>query len=716
VNSLRLQIHIVLPKPPRTSSIYLKFISLMSRYFLDGCAVLKITFFNNLHFSHKTKAVLTLMLGGKMKNHKIYLLGVVTLLFFTKPLYANVNELYTQSGSDVTWQHILNNNLIPIGKNSGNGVSGSKINVNNALVEVGPYANFPLDRENTRIHTVGNAVIGPNSFSRWSRWYQEDGNTQVFRLFKNEENVRNSRAAAARIEAFSTVKWKKGKWHEWVGTYTFIKPINTNIFQAKNNKNDWSVHLNMTNEGHLLLNHRRGQDKIIARNMVGKPFHIRVRDNGLKYEVYLNGEFQGSGEWARPEGDTNFRWGMYMGKSIPDRDAMIFVTGATVDPKNTPVYTPTPTPTPAPTSTPAPVSTPAGPSENTSSYSCMHSAQSLEEAKSLFSEQCGNFSRKDCDPVEANGQTSWVCASYSFSSSSVSTLSGNTLRIEAEDFSRAKDSDAQNRNGDYRDSPVDVIEFSEGNYKVGHISSGEQLVYDFLVETPGEYELHARISSPYDTGMLSVSMNDHAGSRGNMSIPNTRNWSTFATEKVIDLGSLSAGVNTLTLDIESGRFDIDWIEIRSQQNSTKTATAASATLTTTPTTTPTTEPTITPTTEPKPEQLPTSPPLPEPVPDQLPGPQMDCYQYDGSRMEIDLSQSSCINFPSGLASFGGVLQVWDSDLNTGCNFRGKISASDSGELSVGSNYTASITMQGSSISVSPNNGCNYLKIRYFDFF
>ena len=65
--------------------------------------------------------------------------------------------------------------------------------------------------------------------------------------------------------------------------------------------------------------------------MTGKPFLIRVRDNGHDYEVYLNGKLAGAGAFARPVGETGFRWGMYLGANEVKHDAMIFVSGATVD-------------------------------------------------------------------------------------------------------------------------------------------------------------------------------------------------------------------------------------------------------------------------------------------------------------------------------------------------------------------------------------------------
>lgn len=193
--------------------------------------------------------------------------------------------------------------------------------------------NSPPIPKDIKIHTLGNSSIPREDFKKWSRWYQEDGSTQVFRLFKDEVNMRNTRENAARIEAFGNLHWQRGVWHEWSGTYTIIKPHGAAIFQAKNNINDWSVQINMNSNGDVILNHRRAEDKVIARNMVGKPFQIRVRDNGQEYEVFLDGRKMGEGNYARPEGTTGFRWGMYLGHSKVDHDAMIFVSGATVDGK-----------------------------------------------------------------------------------------------------------------------------------------------------------------------------------------------------------------------------------------------------------------------------------------------------------------------------------------------------------------------------------------------
>lgn len=252
-------------------------------------------------------------------------------------------EFFTQKGEDPSFAEVVASGDLPQGQNSRKGFEGSRVRINHELLEGGPNSERPL-LEEIRIHTLGSSVINRGEFDNWSRWYQEDKNTQIFRLFEGEENVRNSRKLAARIEAFSIFDWKEGDgWQEWAGTYTIIKPHNCCIFQAKNPINDWGVMLNMNDEGDVKINHRRGEDKVLARGMVGKPFHIRVRDNGLDYEVYFNGKKEGEGSWPRPKGKTGFRWGMYLGAKEVRHDAMILVTGAAINPKDAPepIYEPT---------------------------------------------------------------------------------------------------------------------------------------------------------------------------------------------------------------------------------------------------------------------------------------------------------------------------------------------------------------------------------------
>lgn len=186
-----------------------------------------------------------------------------------------------------------------------------------------------------KLHTLFDSTIPRKDFPKWSRWYQEDGHTQIFRLFEDEVNMHSKRELAARVEAFSNVKWDEaeGAWNEWSGVITAINPVGLNL-QVKNQKNAWAVAISVKKSGDVKLNRRRGEDEIIAQNMIGKPFLPRVRDNGLNYEVFFNDNKVGEGSFKRPEGKTCFRWGMYVGDNEVKQDAMIFFSGVTVDGKS----------------------------------------------------------------------------------------------------------------------------------------------------------------------------------------------------------------------------------------------------------------------------------------------------------------------------------------------------------------------------------------------
>ncbi|MFM7184108.1 MAG: beta strand repeat-containing protein [Planctomycetota bacterium] len=271
----------------------------------------------------------TASLAGE--STRLFMAAAAVLALARVSSAVDVTTLYTQTGTDATWQQLLDSNAIPVGTTSTAGVTGSVINVNNTLVEVGPNKANPII-SGLRIHTLGNSSVLRGSFSKWSRWYQEDGTTQVFRLFKDEVNVQNDRPNAARIESFHPdIDWAAGEgWFKWQGTYTIIKPIGGAVFQAKNSDNDWAVMINTNGNGDVTLNHRTGTDKVLATNMVGQPFDITVYDNGTNYMVYMNDQHAGNGSFSRPTGLTEFRWGMYVGDSVPARDAMLFVTGAKI--------------------------------------------------------------------------------------------------------------------------------------------------------------------------------------------------------------------------------------------------------------------------------------------------------------------------------------------------------------------------------------------------
>ena len=224
------------------------------------------------------------------------------------------------------------------------GCEGTKIYVNKDQVEGGIYGAFVI-LSPLRLHTLANSNVYQSDFNRWSRWYQTDGATQIFRLLPGEENVRNARQLAARIESFdANTGWTiaDGVWHDWMGRYTIVKPISAAIFQVKDGDTDeWAVQLKMSSEGRVTVEHRTplpGQSKTetLLDNATGRPFDIRVRDNGLNYEVYLGKQSTPftSGQYIRNEpgdnSESRFRWGMYIAANNVTTEGMLFVSHATV--------------------------------------------------------------------------------------------------------------------------------------------------------------------------------------------------------------------------------------------------------------------------------------------------------------------------------------------------------------------------------------------------
>jgi hypothetical protein len=236
-------------------------------------------------------------------------------------------KLFIRNGTDFAFKELTAEAKAALKQ----GAKGSKISVNLAVVEEMPEARRPIPKD-INLHTLPDSSIPRKEFPKWTRWYQEDGHTQVFRLFPDEINLHSQRPLAARVEAFSKTQWTESQetWHEWSGVVTPINPVGMSL-QVKNSVNDWAMNITIRENGDVVLDHRRAEDVIIARGMLRKSFLLRVRDNGLDYQVYLNGRKAGDGRYKRPEGKTCFRWGMYVGEHEVRREAMILFSGVTID-------------------------------------------------------------------------------------------------------------------------------------------------------------------------------------------------------------------------------------------------------------------------------------------------------------------------------------------------------------------------------------------------
>jgi hypothetical protein len=81
------------------------------------------------------------------------------------------------------------------------------------------------------------------------------------------------------------------------------------------------------------------------------------------------------------------------------------------------------------------------------------------------------------------------------------------------------------------------------------------------------------------------------------------------------------------------------------------------------------------------------------------------------KVEMDLNLHDCIEVPVDL--FGRLVQVWDSQEHTGCNFRGSVTASSNQSVwPINANYAGTREISGRQLQVASANNCPYLIVRW----
>jgi autotransporter-associated beta strand protein len=253
--------------------------------------------------------------------------------------------LYTDTGSPANPPWIqVSNTIVSAGYDGANypgPVYGSLINVNNAAVEVGLYGNRPISVPNQRIQVSCNTST--SSFGNFTRWFQTDGNTQILRVFVNDQNTATARTGVSEHnEAYMGGGWNytDNVTYEWTGHYTLAHILQGfATFQLKNSVNDWAFQLELHSDGSLAVNNRYGAYTVVTNsdgstaNFTDSGFDVRVLDDGLNYKVWINGVLYSSGSFSRPTGTTTFRWGMYFGANClnpPSDYNLLLVSGAQI--------------------------------------------------------------------------------------------------------------------------------------------------------------------------------------------------------------------------------------------------------------------------------------------------------------------------------------------------------------------------------------------------
>ncbi len=151
-----------------------------------------------------------------------------------------------------------------------------------------------------------------------------------------------------------------------------------------------------------------------------------------------------------------------------------------------------------------------------------------------------------------------------------STTAEEVIRIEAEDYKLGNngieyfDTSRRNYGGAYRRDDVDLEATgdTEGGHNVAWIEAGEYLTYDVDIAKAGKYNLVLRVATPAeDTKQVDVVID---GQTYTASFSNTGGWQTYQ-DVVVDNVNLSAGTKELRLNMKSGSFNLNYVDLIVQQ-------------------------------------------------------------------------------------------------------------------------------------------------------
>lgn len=149
-------------------------------------------------------------------------------------------------------------------------------------------------------------------------------------------------------------------------------------------------------------------------------------------------------------------------------------------------------------------------------------------------------------------------------------------RIEAENFDEGgpeaayHDTEAANQgNTSYRSEAVDIGSTADagGGFAIGWFGPGEWLEYTIEVATAGTYHFRFRAArGEAGNGTARVYV-DGVEKIGNVTVPSTGRWRDYTTVTLSGV-SLEAGVHTLRIEMVQNAFDLNWIEIISEERQT----------------------------------------------------------------------------------------------------------------------------------------------------
>ena len=146
------------------------------------------------------------------------------------------------------------------------------------------------------------------------------------------------------------------------------------------------------------------------------------------------------------------------------------------------------------------------------------------------------------------------------------TTTGNTIRIEAEDYKTGNngieyfDTSRGNFGGALHGDDIDIEATGDvdGGHNLAWIEAGEYLTYDVNITTPGNYDLVLRVATASeDAKSVEVVI---GGSSYTASFSNTGGWQTYQDITIPNV-NLSAGSQEVRLNMKSNSFNLNYFEL-----------------------------------------------------------------------------------------------------------------------------------------------------------
>jgi hypothetical protein len=143
-------------------------------------------------------------------------------------------------------------------------------------------------------------------------------------------------------------------------------------------------------------------------------------------------------------------------------------------------------------------------------------------------------------------------------------------RIQAEDYDTGGenvgyyDTTPGNSGGQYRQDDVDIETTTDtgGGYDVGWIAAGEWLQYTVNVATAGTYQFTARVASAV-TGTKTLGLTLDGATLGQASFTDASGWQSW-NNLSIGAFALSAGSHTLRIQMVTGGFNLNYLDVTQQ--------------------------------------------------------------------------------------------------------------------------------------------------------